>query len=158
MTATLTPTPENTPPRKENPMAEKPITFTHTAAADDWAKSEDRVVIFSVSRPNPDYEEWKSLGYHEEGDSGPDTHVFVDYTMPRRPNVGLSLEYLRVARINPDLGMSWIIETAIGTEGYDALVAELTATPDAEEAKALLARISEKIQTVALGGLEAPKA
>ena len=139
-------------------MAEKPITFTHSTAADDWAKSEDRIVIFSVTKPNPDYEEWKSQENRAVGDIGPELTIVVDYTMPRRPNVDLSLEYLRVARVNPDLGMSWIIETAIGTDGYDALVAELTGIEDAEEAKDLLARISQKVQNVALGGLEAPKA
>ena len=54
--------------------------------------------------------------------------------------------------------MSWLIELAIGSDGYDALTEEMTGMVDGKEAMALLQSVVEKIQKVAMGGLDGPKA
>mgnify|MGYP003506471719 FL=1 len=117
--------------------------------ADEWAASPEREVVFSVERRHD------AEGH---GDAAPEVET-VDYTMPKRPNVGLALQYLkRARREGADLAMSWLIETAVGEEGYDALTAELSRLSDPAEAQGVLQGVTERIQKVALGGLEAPKA
>jgi hypothetical protein len=76
--------------------------------------------------------------------------------MPAKPNPGLALKFLKMAREQGELASSWLIESAIGADGYDALAAELI-NYDGDPV-ALLRAIVEKIQRVAMGGLEAPKA
>lgn len=116
--------------KRDEPVA----TIKHTA--DEWATSTDRVPVFTVD--------------HEDRDS-------TVYTMPRKPNVGLALRYLKLARKqSPDVAMSWLIEEAIGEEGYDALAEELASM--GEDGPKLLRTIAEKVQTIAAGGLESPKA
>lgn len=125
------------------------IELRHTEAAAQWATSEERAPIFAVLRP--------AQRPYDAGDDWQPHDERHDYTMPAKPNVGMSLEYLRQARQNADLAMSWLIETAIGSDGYSALVDELAGLTG-DEATTLLRSISERIQKVALGGLEAPKA
>ena len=119
-----------------------------SSPVDDWALSAEREVVFTVERQHD---------ITAPGSDGPKVET-IDYTMPKRPNAGLALEYLKQARKNPDVAMSWLIETAVGEEGYDALTAELSKLADAAEAVSVLQGIVERIQRVALGGLDAPKA
>jgi hypothetical protein len=126
--------------KRDEPVA----TIQHTA--DEWAASTDRVPVFTVTRNATE----------GEGDERAEPEL-VTYTMPRKPNVGLALRYLRMARKqSPDVAMSWLIEEAIGEEGYDALAEELASM--GEDGKTLLKTIAEKVQTIAAGGLESPKA
>lgn len=112
--------------------------FTHSNAAAEWANSADRAPVFSVTR---------------DGDDGPTVETF---TMPAKPNPGLALDYLRRARKEGDLANAWLLETAVGEAGYDALVEELAGL-DGNEGLAVFKGIVERIQKVAMGGLEAPK-
>jgi hypothetical protein len=134
----------------------------HTDAAAQWATSPERTVVFSVTRPNPDYLDTEGADLPEGYEQREPRELSVDYTMPSKPNAGLALAYLKQARANADLAMSWLIETAIGDEGYDALTDELSGIEDPREAQALLIGIVTRIQTVAMGGLDgqgnAPKA
>lgn len=136
-------------PRRERTMSTNAIEVRHTDAAAQWANSPERAPIFTVlraaERPVDAGDDWQP---HDE------RH---EYTMPQTPNVGMSLAYLKRARENADLAMSWLIETAIGSEGYDALVDELAGMAP-KDAQSLVQTITQRIQTVALGGLEAPKA
>lgn len=117
--------------------AEVVKTFTHTDAATEWANSTERRPVFSVTRNG--------------GDGEP---VVETFTMPAKPNPGLALDYLRRARREGgDLANSWLIEVAIGEQGYDALVEELAST-EGNEALAVLTDIVTAIQKVAMGGLE----
>lgn len=126
-----------------------PIEVRHSEAAAEWATSEERTTVFSVLKPaqRPD----------DAGDDWQPHDERHDYTMPSKPNVGLSLAYIKQARQNADVGMSWLIETALGSDGYDALVDELSGM-EPHDAQALIQQVAERIQRVALGGLEGPKA
>ena len=116
-------------------------------AWNEWALSEERVPLFSLYVKPTD----------ENGDEIPDAEPeLVAYTMPAKPNPGLALKFLKMAREQGELASSWLIESAIGADGYDALAAELI-NYDGDPV-ALLRAIVEKIQRVAMGGLEAPKA
>ena len=113
-----------------------PIEFRHSAAAEEWATSEERTPLFSVVRtiPNPEREAWDAAEGHAEGEVAPEPTIetTVTYTMPSKPNAGLAMEYLRVARkSSADMAASWLIELAVGEDGYDALVEELAA-PDVD--------------------------
>jgi hypothetical protein len=112
--------------------------FTHREAEVDWATSPDRVPVFTVSREN-----------EETGEA-----EVVTYTMPAKPNPGVALEYLRMIRKIGDAASSWLIETAVGEEGYDALIEEFSNLPEGENPVAILRAISEKIQTIVMGGLD----
>jgi hypothetical protein len=104
----------------------------------DWALSDERIPVFSYT--------------DEEGER-------VEVTMPKRPNPGLALNFLRTARRQgTELAISWLIEEAIGAEGYDALVHELSVMPDPENGAKVVASIGERVQQVVMGGLEGPKA
>lgn len=124
-------------------MAE-PIRLKHSNYAEEWANSPDRIDIFTVTRDVPNEHD---EGTHEE------EHT---YTAPSKPHAGLGLEYLRQARKNEEYAASWLIETAIGEDGYTALVDEL-AGMEPSEAQATLRGIAKRIRDVVLGGLEAPK-
>lgn len=130
-----------------------PIEVRHSDAAEQWATSPERAVVFSVVHPNPAFEVWQNME-HDVGSEAPPATIQVDYTMPATPNAGLSLIYLRRARENADLAMSWLIELALGTEGYDALAEELAGHEDGMEAQIVLNSVVARIQRVAMGGLE----
>lgn len=119
-----------------------------SSPADEWANSPERSVVFTVERR------------HEPDDSGAEpAPTVVEYTMPAKPNPGLALAYLkRARREGADLAMSWLVETAVGEEGYDALTDELGELDDPGEALSVLQGIVERIQRVAMGGLDGPKA
>jgi hypothetical protein len=124
-----------------------PINFRHERDyRAEWNATEDRKVLFTVTK----------LDHDEHGNViGERT---VEHTMPNKPNAGLALEYLkRARRMDPDIAMSWLIEAAVGPEGYDDLTDEL-ANPDIADPLAILRDLTARIQKVALGGLEAPKA
>lgn len=130
--------------KRDQPVAS--IT-SNPAAWDQWATSAERLPLFSLYVAPVD----------EDGEPIPDAEPeLVEYTMPAKPNPGLALKFLKMARETGELASSWLIETAIGSEGYDALASELI-NYDGDPA-ALLRAIVEKIQRVAMGGLEAPKA
>jgi hypothetical protein len=121
-------------------------TFRHTDAAQQWATSPERKPLFSVVRP-----------VERPADASDDWEPYdetVEYTMPAKPNPGLALEYLRLARKQGDLANSWLIEVAVGEKGYDALVEELSGVEDGDKALGILRALTETIQKVAMGGLE----
>lgn len=121
------------------PKYEAPVIDSKPDAAAEWATSPERTPIFSLRKPNPDGEP-----------------ELVTYTMPAKPNPGLALRYLKMLRTMGEAAVAWLIETAIGEEGYDALADELINYEG--NATELLQSIAQKIQTVAMGGLEGPKA
>lgn len=118
------------------------VTFDHVERPDDaptgreaWRLSDERLPLFSITKG----EELETI------------------TMPAKPNPGLALDFLRMGRrIGPELAISWLIEEAIGADGYDSLVLEME-TYEGDGSK-LLGAIGEKIQRVVMGGLESPKA
>lgn len=117
-------------------------------AAAEWANSEERIPIFYLSAQPRDED-----GLEIE-DAEPE---LVAYTMPAKPNPGLALKFLKMAREQGEIATVWLIETAIGAEGYDALADELINYDG--DPTALLQSIVGKIQNVAMGGLEkGPKA
>lgn len=104
----------------------------------EWAKTAERAPIFS---------------YQDEDGAR------VDVTMPAKPNPGLGLQFLRVARQQgPELAVSWLIEEAIGTDGYDVLIRELSEMPDPENGQKVLSDIGQRVQKIVMGGLTGPKA
>lgn len=103
-----------------------------------WALSDERVPVFSYDDENGDRQ---------------------TVTMPAKPNPGLGLDFLRKGRtIGAELAISWLIEEAIGADGYDVLVRELSEMPDPENGTRVLQDIGQRVQTVVMGGLDAPKA
>lgn len=150
-----------TTPKIHEPLA----VIAHTDAGEKWAESTDRTPVFSVTRPNPQYVEpydrVEPINDDGDGETEPydvPAQLVTAYTMPAKPNAGLALAYLKRARDNADVAMSWLIETAIGSDGYDALVDELAGYDDPADAMALLRAITERVQRVAMGGLDGPKA
>lgn len=119
------------------------VKFRHDNAAVDWALGTDRVAVFSVSRSKPD-----PVADGEPAD------IVTEYTMPAKPNAGLALQYLKQARINSDNAASWLLETALGSEGYDALTDELGRESDPELAAQMMSDIVQFVATRALGGLK----
>jgi hypothetical protein len=116
------------------------------APAPDWTLSAERVPVFvAVHR------------FDEDGYALPEPER-IEITMPRRPNPRLGLEFLRRARSEGELATAWLIEEAIGGDGFDTLLAELDRMPNPEDGQAALIAISERIQRVVMGGLEGPKA
>lgn len=74
------------------------------------------------------------------------------YSMPEKANAGFSLVYLKAARtMGAEVAIAWLLELALGEDGYDALAGEADLDP------ATLNVIMETVQTRALGGLDAPK-
>lgn len=138
-----------------------PIIIQHRDAP---ATEVARIPVFTVQRPNPEYEAFQ-YAWDTTDHAVPDVPVpanphepTVDtvYTMPAKPNPGIALEYMRQARQNADLAASWLIEEQIGSDGYTALVEEMQMLDDAE-ASALFEAIAIRIRDVSMGGLEAPK-
>lgn len=145
------------------------IEFRHEESARAWALSEDRIDVFAVSRPNPEHAAWlERKAAHEASQSvpvpgtdnvkpfdepEPPAEVKETYTMPAKPNPGLALAYLKEARVNTDLAASWLLEHALGSEGYDALAAELAAEPDPDVAQATMQTIIKFVAQRAMGGL-----
>lgn len=118
-----------------------PPTIEHS----DWNATEDRLLLFTITKPNPAYDPAEPLGTDE-----PET-IATEYTMPNKPHPGLGLAFLRMARIyGIELAQSWLLEEAVGTEGYFALAAESDTTLE------MLGDITRKVRAVVLGGL--PKA
>ena len=112
----------------------------------EWSDAEVRVDLFTISRPNPDFN--AEQGEHE---SNP-REIATTYSMPGKPHPGLGLAFLRMARLQGgEVAMAWLLEEAVGTEGYLALAAE----PDIEPG--VIAGIMRRARDVVLGGLEAPK-
>lgn len=142
------------------------MNFSHTTDYQrEWRASPERTTLFTVTKrtPNPELE-GRPRGddgavRNEDGSIVPAfLEVVVEHTMPKRPNAGLALEYLkRARRSDPDQAMSWLIEAAVGEDGYDDLVTEL-ANPEITNPMEVLQNLVGRIQRVALGGLEAPKA
>lgn len=112
---------------------------SHPNAWENWANSEERVPLFSVTKTDEDSSE----------------PVIVEYTMPKKPNPGLALKFLKMARDQGEVASVWLIEQAIGSDGYDALADELVSYDG--DGQALLRGVVEKIQRVAMGGLDNPK-
>lgn len=134
-----------------NPKRSEPVATIDSKpdAWEEWATSEERVPLFFVRVPYTEDAEDGTLAADREPE-------LVAYTMPAKPNPGLALRFLKMAREQGELASSWLIEAAIGAEGYDALTEELI-NYDGDPV-ALLRAVTEKIQKVAMGGLEAPKA
>lgn len=121
--------------------------FTHAVERPDWALSEERLPVFTVTKT------------HDENGAELDEPEVVAYTMPAKPNPSIALRYLKMARTQGDIASSWLIEVAVGEDGYEALVEEFETLEDPKEAMRILAAIAQKIQTVVMGGLDAgPKA
>lgn len=112
--------------------------FEHREAPVAWADTPERVPVFTVTREDPETGEGE----------------VVTYDMPAKPNPGIALEYLRMVRRIGDAASSWLIETAVGEDGYDALIEEFSNLPEGEDPIAILRAISEKIQSIVMGGLD----
>lgn len=131
-----------------------PIIIQHRDAP---ATEVARIPVFTVQRPNPEFDAWQSeTAESSELTKAPQPTVDTVYTMQAKPNPGIALEYMRQARANADLAASWLIEEQIGSDGYTALVEEMQMLDDAE-ASALFEAIAIRIRDVSMGGLEAPK-
>lgn len=112
----------------------------------DWDATEKRVPLFTIGRPNPDFDEARG-----ESEDNP-REILTTYTMPGRPHVGLGLAYLRMARLQGTvLAGAWLLEEAVGTEGFFALAAEPDLDPE------VMRGIISRAQDIILGGLEGPK-
>ncbi len=140
-------------------MAQTEIpTLEHVAgAAEAWATSEERTPVFQVRRPITDDEGNPVL----EADGVTPATELVTFTMPKKPNPGFALKYLKLARTMGDAASSWLIEVACGEEAYDTLAEDLITYEERNPGGSvkLLQAISQKIQTVAMGGLDGgPKA
>lgn len=102
----------------------------------DWDATEERLELFTITRPDPEAADGVSR---------------KTYDMPNKPNPGLGLAFLRMARLyGVELAVSWLLEEAVGTEGYLALANEPGTTTEQ------IATITSKVRSVVLGGL--PKA
>lgn len=138
-------------------MAEH-ITIQHTASAKEWALSEDRIPVFTVMRDEPNPQRGQLLDPQPEGQSGaideretiPVAHTF---TMPAKPNPGLALKYMRMAKGNPDGAAAYLLELAIGEEGYEALADELEAEGDTDKAFATMRNVIQFVAKRVMGGL-----
>jgi len=130
-----------------NKRSEPIATLEHVeGAAEAWATSEERLPVFSVRRPI----------FDDDGNPTEDSEL-VTYTMPAKPNPGFALKYLKLARTIGDAASSWLIETACGEEAYDALADDLITYEENNPGQSvtLLRKIAERIQTAAMGGLDA---
>ncbi len=130
-----------------NKRSEPIATLEHVeGAAEAWATSEERLPVFSVRRPV----------FDDDGNPTDDSEL-ITYTMPAKPNPGFALKYLKLARTIGDAASSWLIETACGEEAYDALADDLITYEENNPGQSvtLLRKIAERIQTAAMGGLDA---
>lgn len=139
--------------KRDEPIA----TLDHVhGAAEEWATSPDRIPVFAVRRPVLDDDGEPTV----DAEGQPHTEL-VTYTMPKKPNPGFALKYLKEARRIGDAASAWLIETAVGEEGYDALADDLITYEEQNPGQSvkLLQQIAQRIQTVAMGGLDGgPKA
>lgn len=146
-----------------NKRSEPIATLEHVeGAAEAWATSEERLPVFQVRRPVFDDDGAPVLdtsGDYPEGYDGdyPVLTELITYTMPAKPNPGFALKYLKLARTIGDAASSWLIETACGEEAYDALADDLITYEENNPGQSvtLLRKIAERIQTAAMGGLDA---
>jgi hypothetical protein len=133
-------------PKRDEPVA----TFDEgDTVRPEWALSDERIPLFTSVRRRDD-----------EGNplDEPET---ITVTMPAKPNPSLALDFLRRARsatVGGELAISWLIEEAVGSDGYDELIAGLKRMPDPENGQAVMRAIGERVQRVVMGGLEGPKA
>lgn len=117
-----------------------------------WADGE-RVAVFTVTRPKLDEHGVAVFGEPGENGQAVAEQERIEYTMPGKPHVGMALAYLKKARNDgSSLAASWILEEALGSDGYDALAAEPDLDPE------ILSAIITTVTKRALGGLDAPKA
>jgi hypothetical protein len=136
-------------------MAQDITEFQHTDAP-PWALSTERAPVFTVVRPNPAFDEFEAVRSSEDDENTVNPYertITTTFTMPAKTNPGLALDYLRRARENADLAASWLLELALGVEGYDALVVELSAEPDPDIAQATMQAVIQAVAKRALGGL-----
>jgi len=112
-----------------------------TSTGQAWQDTPDRVEVFRIIEPGP---------VNDDGTPGePITKV---YDMPRKPHVGVALQYLkRARREGAELALSWLMEVALGADAYDDLSDQPDFTTDD------LKTITKTIQKIAMGGLEGPK-
>lgn len=76
----------------------------------------------------------------------------ISYEIDKKPNVGLALRYLKIARLRgEEIAAGYLLEEALGSEGYDALSECRTLT------KEDFAAVTETIKKHTMGGLEAGK-
>lgn len=137
-------------------MTEAITAFKHNDNALDWALTDKRVPVFTVERDNPEYVEWLKIDHvmSEDADGPvPDAKITQTFTMPDKPNAGLALRYLKLARENADTAASWLLELAVGVEGYDALVDELSREDDPDRALATMRGVIQFVAQRAMGGL-----
>lgn len=139
-------------------MTEAITEFKHNDNALDWALTDKRVPVFTVERDNPEYVEWLKIdhvmsGGGEDELTPPDKKITQTFTMPDKPNAGLALRYLKLARENADTAASWLLELAVGVEGYDALVDELSREDDPDRALATMRGVIQFVAQRAMGGL-----
>ena len=135
-----------------NKRSEPIATLEHVeGAAEAWATSEERLPVFQVRRPV--FDDDGNPAIDAEGQA---VTELVTYTMPAKPNPGFALKYLKLARTIGDAASSWLIETAVGEEGYNALAEDLITYEEQhpKESVVLLRQIAERIQTAAMGGLD----
>lgn len=136
-----------------NKRSEPIVTLEHVqGAAGAWATSEERLPVFSVRRPV--FDDDGNPAIDAEGEA---VTELVTYTMPAKPNPGFALRYLKLSRQIGDAASSWLIETACGEEAYDALADDLITYEENNPGQSvqLLRKIAERIQTAAMGGLDA---
>lgn len=131
-----------TNPKRNEPVAsfDRPVLAENATAEEKpaWALTTERLPLFEYTDENGDRQ---------------------SVTMPAKPNPGLGLQFLRHGRtMGAELAISWLIEEAIGAEGYDRLVEELSQMPDPENGTKVLQAIGQRVQAVVMGGLEGPKA
>jgi len=112
-----------------------------TSTGEAWQDSPERVEVFRIVEPGP---------VNDDGSAG--DLVTKVYDMPKKPNIGLALAYLkRARREGGELAMSWLMETVLGADAYDDLTEQDDLEPDD------LKNIIATIQKIAMGGLETPK-
>lgn len=122
--------------KKKSDEAESTVYVPPVIEHSAWDEAPERVDLFTISTTDT-----------KTGEITEKT-----YSMPNKPHVGLSLAMLRMARIYGDMiAMSWLLEEAVGEEGYSALTAEPDLAPE------VLQGIMRRARDVVLGGLHAPK-
>ena len=122
--------------KKKSDEAESTVYVAPVIEHSAWDEAPERVDLFTISTTDP------ATGEITE----------KTYDMPNKPHVGLALATLRMARIHgSEVAASWLLEKAVGVEGYDALTAEPELTPQVLEGIVL------RVRTVVMGGLAAPK-
>lgn len=122
--------------KKKSDETDSTVYVTPVIEHSAWDDAPERVDLFTISTTDP-----------KTGEI-----VEKTYDMPNKPHVGLSLAMLRMARIyGSEIAMAWLVEEAVGAEGYNALTAEPDLTPE------ILQGIMLRVRSVVLGGLAAPK-